>query len=478
MLYPTPEETRSFSWLRTGASWYESSMTLPRTAREHAAGLIDSLLGNRRAGAPRHADVTALDPRDERFAAEIAHGVVRHLSRIDWIVAHAAGKEIERIVPPALAAARIGVYQLLFTPSVPAYAAVSASVDLARTLAPQAAGFVNWLLRRVGADAVNQPQRGDFSDDLAWLATYHSFPHWLVRRWVKRLGTSEAAHLMEAMNSHPPPHLRVNRLRATPETVADALAAAGFETAPGRYAPHALQVRGAGALTGTAPFREGSIYLQDESSQLAALVLMPRAGERILDACAGVGGKSTQIAELSGNGATIIAVDQDSARLARLAENAGRLGALGIEPRRGDLLDQATCAGERFDAVLLDAPCSALGTIPRHPEIKWSKRASDPKRLAELQLRLLERSADLLAPGGRVVFSTCSTEPEEGEEVITRFLKTHPGYRVAKIGAQTPAGAEISNREELLTSRGFLRAWPHRHGIGGAFVALLASAER
>ena len=180
-------------------------MASPITAREHAARLIDALLGNRREGGPRDDEAARLDPRDERFAAEIAHGVVRHLSRVDWIVAHAAGKEIERIVPPALAAARIGVYQLLFTPSVPAYAAVSASVDLARTLAPQTAGFVNWLLRRVGEDAANQPQREDFSDELAWLATFHSFPHWLVRRWVKRLGAAEAAQLLEAMNYPPAP---------------------------------------------------------------------------------------------------------------------------------------------------------------------------------------------------------------------------------------------------------------------------------
>jgi 16S rRNA (cytosine967-C5)-methyltransferase len=450
-------------------------MTSPITAREHAARLIDALLGNRREGGPRDAEAARLEPRDERFAAEIAHGVVRHLSRVDWIVAHAAGKEIERIVPPALAAARIGVYQLLFTPSVPAYAAVSASVDLARTLAPQTAGFVNWLLRRVGEDAVNQPQRGDFSDELAWLATFHSFPHWLVRRWVKRLGAAEAAQLLEAMNTHPPPHLRVNRLRATSAEVSDALVASGFEIESGRFAPDALRVRGAGALTETASFREGAIYFQDESSQLAALVLAPRAGERILDACTGVGGKATQLAELSGNAATVVAVDQDSGRLSRLAENAHRLGAKGIESRRGDLLDPATCGDERFHAVLLDAPCSSLGTIPRHPEIKWAKRASDPKRLAELQLQLLERSADLLVPGGRIVFSTCSTEPEEGEEVITRFLKTRPGFRVAKIGAQPSAAATIRNLGDLLTSRGFLRTWPHRHGIGGAFVALLTN---
>jgi 16S rRNA (cytosine967-C5)-methyltransferase len=449
-------------------------MTSPISAREHAARLIDSLLGNRREGGPRHGETARLDPRDERFAAEIAHGVVRHLSRVDWVVANAAGKEIGKIVAPALAAARIGVYQLLFTPSVPPYAAVSASVDLARTLAPQTAGFVNWLLRRVGPEAAALPRREDFGDETAWLATFHSFPHWLVRRWVKRLGQAQAAQLLEAMNVHPPPHLRVNRLRGEPVAAGAALAAAGFEVVPGRFAPDALRVRGAGALTETTLFREGVIYFQDESSQLAALVLMPRAGERILDACTGVGGKATQIAELSGNGAIVVAVDQDSGRLARLAENARRLGAAGIEQRRGDLLDPSTCAGERFDAVLLDAPCSALGTIPRHPEIKWAKRASDPKRLAELQLRLLERSADLLAPGGRIVYSTCSTEPEEGEGVVGRFLAAHPGFGVTRIVGAGPGGADILNAGELSTPEGFLRAWPHRHGIGGTFVALLA----
>ncbi len=452
-------------------------MASPISSRQRAARLVDDLLGNRRKAGSRDEEAARLETRDERFAAEIAHGVVRHLSRLDWIVANAAGKEIVQIVPPALAAARIGVYQLLFTPSVPAYAAVSASVDLARTLDPKTAGFVNWLLRRIGPEAAARPRRADFGDEIAWLATFHSFPHWMVRRWVKRLGQEQAAKLLEAMNSHPPPHLRVNRLRGEPVATGAALAAEGFEIEPGRFAPDALRVRGAGALTETTPFREGAIYFQDESSQLAALVLAPRPGERILDACTGVGGKATQIAELSGNAAKIVAVDQDAGRLARLAENAGRLGAEGIEPRRGDLLDPATCGGERFDAVLLDAPCSALGTIPRHPEIKWAKRASDPKRLAEHQLRLLERSADLLAPGGRIVYSTCSTEPEEGEMVVARFLKAHPGFGVARIGSTGHRCGGILNIDQLLTPEGFLRTWPHRHDIGGAFVALLTRSE-
>ncbi len=438
-----------------------------------AAEIIDLLLGDGRESASSRGSSPPLEPRDERFAAELAHGVVRHLSRIDWTIARAAGKPPDRLARPALAAARIGVYQLLFTPSVPRYAAVSASVDLARALAPKTAGFVNWLLRRVGLEAAAPPRREEFGDASAWLATLHSFPPWMVRRWHRRLGAREAGRLLEAMNLHPPPHLRVNPLRSSTAALRDALASGGFEVETGRYAPGCLHVRGPGALTATAPFTEGQFYMQDESSQLAALALAPRAGERVLDACAGLGGKTTQLAELAGNAATIVALDQDAGRLARLAENAARLGAAGIEARRGDLLDPATLAGELFEAVLLDAPCSALGTIPRHPELKWAKRPSDPKRLAGLQLRLLVRAAGHLAPGGRLVYSTCSTEPEEGEEVIARFLAAHPTFALAPDAGLGPGVLPIRNVGELRTPEGFLRAWPHRHGIGGAFVALL-----
>jgi 16S rRNA (cytosine967-C5)-methyltransferase len=442
------------------------------TSRLQAARLLSSLLETGRGASPRDEGEEALAPRDERFAAELAHGVVRHLTRVDLAIARAAGKPLEHIAPPALAAARIGVYQILFTPSVPPYAAVSASVDLARKLAPKTAGFVNWLLRRVGPEATAPPRREDYSDATAWLAALHSFPHWMVRRWVKRLGAGEAARLLEAMNEHPPPHVRVNPLRAGRDAARDALAEAGFAAEDGRYAPACLHVRGAGALTATAPFRAGALYFQDESSQLAALALAPRPGERVLDACAGVGGKTTQLAELAGNAATIVALDQDAGRLARLGDNARRLGAAGVEARRGDLLDPAALGDERFDAVLVDAPCSALGTIPRHPELKWLKRGSDPKRLAEVQLRLLLRAAELVAAGGRVVFSTCSTEPEEGEEVVGRFLASVPGFRVVPPG-EPGRGDAIQAAGELLTAEGFLRSWPHRHGIGGAFVALL-----
>jgi 16S rRNA (cytosine967-C5)-methyltransferase len=439
------------------------------TARERAYRLLGSLLDERGSDAPPAEDgPEEISARDERLAAELAHGVVRHLTRIDWAVARAADRPVGNIMPPALAAARIALYQILFTPSVPRYAAVSESVALTRAHAPKAAGFVNWLLRRVGADAAELPRQTDIPDAADWMATFHSIPPWLVRRWVARLGAGEAERLCAAMNEHPPPHVRVSPLRADRESIREELAGEGFTATAGRFSPAALHVRGQGRLTATGAFAAGAIYLQDESSQLAALALAPRAGERVLDACAGLGGKATQCAEIAGDGADVVAVDTDRGRLAKLGTNAARLGLRRIRSLNADLLDAAALAGERFDAVLVDAPCSALGTIPRHPELKWSKRPSDPRRLAALQGRLLARAAELTAPGGRLVYSTCTTEPEEGEELVAAFLAAHPPWRV-----EPPPRGCVDNAPELLTTEGFLRAWPHRHGIGGAFVALL-----
>ncbi len=442
------------------------------SSRELAADLLARLLEGERS-------VPRVEPdgpegsaeRDARFAAELAHGVARTLSRLDRAIERASGKPVGRIAAPVLPIVRLGAYQLLFMPSVPRYAAVSESVDLARRRAPRAAGFVNWVLRRMGPELALAPSRDEYPDDASWLAAVHSFPPWLVKRWVHRLGAAEAGELMAALNAHPPLHLRVNRLRAGPAAVAQDLAGEGIAVEAGRHAPCSLRLAGPGRVTAAAPFAAGLVYVQDESSQLAAEVLAPAPGERVLDACAGLGGKSTQLAEIAGGRATVIALDSDASRLRKLEENVRRLDDPGIEVRRGDLLDAATLAGERFDAILLDAPCTGLGTLGRHPALRWTKRPGDPARLAAVQGRMLARVASLLAPGGRVSYSTCSTEPEEGEEVLAAFLAVHPDFAVD----QPPPGA-LLRPDELATPGGFVRSWPHRHGMGGAFVALLRRA--
>lgn len=431
-------------------------MFMPVSAREAAFRFLNSL--------PR----LEVKPTEERLAAELGYGTIRHRSRLDWLAEHFSERPKSRIDPPVLNLLRLGLYQLLFMPSIPPYAAVSESVDLAKKFAPRASGFVNWALRKAGPGIGDLPRRRDITDPTKWRATFYSFPLWMTKRWEQRFGARETEAMLAAMNTFPPLDLRVNSLRSDPDKVADQLRREGGQVAQGTYSPVALSVERTGKLTGLPAFREGLIYIQDESSQLPALALAPRKGERILDACAGVGGKATHLAELTGEDAEVIAVDPDGRRLDLLRENVERLGLRSVHCRQGDILDDGFDAGGPYDRILVDAPCSGLGTLRRHPELKWTKRESDPARLAGLQLRLLLRAADLLRPGGLLAYSTCTTEEEENEGVVRLFLRRKPRFR-----PRPPAEGAINRLDELLTPEGFIATFPHRHGMNGSFVALL-----
>jgi 16S rRNA (cytosine967-C5)-methyltransferase len=426
------------------------------SAREAAFRFLSSL--------PRR----SVKPTEERLAAELGYGTIRHRSRLDWLAEHFSERRKSRIDPPVLNLLRLGLYQLLFMPSIPSYAAVSESVDLAKKFVPRASGFVNWTLRKAGPGIGDLPRRRDITDPTNWRATFYSFPLWMTKRWERRFGARETEAMLAAMNTFPPLDLRVNSLRSDPGTVAEELRRSGGRVESGSYSPAALKVSGSRQITGLPSFREGLFYIQDESSQLAALALAPRKGERILDACAGVGGKATHLAELTGEAADIIAVDPDGGRLALLEENVARLGIRSVHYRQGDILDNRFDAGGPFDRILVDAPCSGLGTLRRHPELKWTKRETDPARLGSLQLRLLLRAAEMLRPGGLLAYSTCTIEEEENEEVVRLFLRRNTRFRPLP-----PAAGAINRLEELLTPEGFIATFPHRHGMNGSFVALL-----
>lgn len=402
------------------------------------------------------------------FASEIAHGAARHLLRLDWIIEQAGGREKSRIDPKTLNILRLGCYQLIFMTSVPAYAAVNESVETAKAVVPKAAGFVNWLLRRVGPDYRDRPRRDEIPESADWLATYFSFPDWVVRRWTSRYGMDGAEELLAAMNRFPDLDVRVNLLNSSREDAAADLKGEEAAVTEGRYSPAALRLRGVRNIAGLPLFAAGGLYIQDESSQLPALALAPRAGERILDACCGVGGKAGHLFEFAGGRADITAVDSDPGRLTLLRENMKRLGHGRVKPVMADILKGFADDGGGFDGILVDAPCSSLGIIRRHPEIKWAKKESDPARFAGKQLAILEKAAELCRPGGRIAYSTCTTEPEENEGVIERFLSRMEGFSAVPISTDT-----IAHIEDLRTPEGFLVTLPHRHNLNGGFVALL-----
>jgi 16S rRNA (cytosine967-C5)-methyltransferase len=287
----------------------------------------------------------------------------------------------------------------------------------------------------------------------------------MLERWVARLGAEEAEALARADNEPPPHAMRVNALRAPSlARVLEELSDDGVEVRASSLAPGGYVISSGHLTPASRAVRGGWIYLQDEASQLVASLVGARAGERVLDVGAAPGGKSSQLAAAMGNDGLVVAVDLHPARLATLAETCRRLAARIVRPVAADASRDLPLAGSvAFDRVLVDAPCSGTGTLRRNPEIKWRLTATDPARFGALQGSLLDSAARHVRPGGRLVYSTCSVEPEENEDVVAAFLARHSEFALA------PDAVPAAVR----THDGYLRTWPHRHGSDGFFAAVM-----
>jgi 16S rRNA (cytosine967-C5)-methyltransferase len=364
--------------------------------------------------------VDSLDERERGLVQELVLGTLRRRGWLDHVLAGLVERPLERLNPGVRDALRLGAYQLLFTRVAP-HAAVSEAVGLARRCEPRAAGFANAVLRRLqreGAPGAPDPAL----DPLAWLTTWGSLPRWLAERWMRRLGAERAMARARALLEPPAVHFRSNPRR--PDAAAR-LQAAGVRAAP-------LCVPGAQeALEGRLQplAAEGTVYVQDEGSQLVAHLAWVEG--LVLDACAAPGGKSLLLADL-GAGRTRVAAAELSRRRARtLAALRSRWGAVEVGVVVADARRPPFRAA--FDGVLLDAPCSGLGTIARHPDIRWRLQPADVARHARRQAELLASVAVLVRPGGQLVYATCSVEPEENEGVLAPFLAAHPDFSPAPL---------------------------------------------
>jgi 16S rRNA (cytosine967-C5)-methyltransferase len=314
-------------------------------------------------------------------------------------------------------------------------------------------GFANALLRRLAASG--EPPLEAALDPLARLEIETSTPRWLVRHVVSQLGADEAARALAAWNEPAPTWLRANTLRTTRDALARALADECPRVAlhPSPLAPDALAARGGGDLFSTATYARGDFLAQDLGAQLAVRMLEPRPGEVLLDACAGVGGKATYLAALAGNRATIDAADRSARKLELCADHAHRLGVTGLRTIEADLTDANAPLRPAYDRVLLDAPCSGLGVLRRHPEAKWRTAPEDVTALAALQARLLAALAPRVKPGGALVYAVCTFTEPEGPQQVRAFLVEHPDFWIEPWGAAPSA---------LVSVEGELRTWPHR----------------
>jgi 16S rRNA (cytosine967-C5)-methyltransferase len=412
------------------------------------------------------------DDRDRALAGEIASGVLRHRSSIDHLIERFAKRDLGRLDLEVLTILRLSCYQLLHLTRVPAAAVVDDAVDLTRRVKKRSAtGFVNAVLRTLSRnrkDLPLPPRPVDPSDrDAAveYLTVTLSHPRWLAARWYDRLGFERAEQWMLFNNQPARLTLRVNRLKTTPDALAERLDREDVAVTRGRWAPDALIVTQGRALH-TEAAADGSFAVQDEASQLVALLAGPSPGPRVLDTCASPGGKTTAIAAAMGGRGMVVACDVRDARIALLTRTIAASGASNVRVVQADL-ERPLPFSQTFDCVVVDAPCSGLGTLRRDPDIRWRRSAGDLAGLAAAQRQMLRHAADAVAVSGRLVYATCSSEPEENDDVVGAFLAGGAPFRT--VDAREISGVPA----ETLDADGRLRTTPDQHSLECFFGAVL-----
>lgn len=409
-----------------------------------------------------------LEGPDRGFLTELVFGVLRRRGTLDYLIGCCSSKPVNRMERRVLNLLRTGLYQIRFLDRVPVSAAVNETVNIAKSVAPRASGFINAVLRRADREreSISWPDRD--RDPAAFISARHSLPRWLAEKWICQLGPVEAEALAEAMNGMPRLTIRVNTLRISREDLLGRIRNAGVEAVVTDYSPDGIRILSPIQPAELHGFEEGLLTVQDESSQLASRFLAPLPGESVLDLCAAPGGKATHLAQLMGNSGLVIACDLDPRKFPRIEENSRRLG---ISIIRTVALDASraldTLGDRRFDRILVDAPCSGLGVLRRNPEAKWRLARQDLQRMARLQSQIILNASDHLADGGALIYSTCSVSSEENEDVINDFLSERNDFVVEDLRHVSPASPEI------FTEQGFFRSWPHRHGMDGFFAARL-----
>ncbi len=420
-----------------------------------------------------------LPGEDRRLATELVYGTLRWRGRLDYLLSQALDRKLEDVEPLVLTTLRLGAYQIHFSDRIPDSAAVDESVRCARSIgADRASGLVNAVLRRVARDKATVRFPSLEADPLAHLIHALSLPEWIAARWLAEFGPDGAAALAHACNAPPPLTIRANTKRIATDALLEALREAFPEAHRAPFASRGIVLGRKGDPGRDPRFVAGEYTVQDAASQCVVDLLDPQPRDRVLDLCAAPGTKTTAIAERLEAGGSVLALDRHSQRLNLLARDVRRLGLDHISTLVRDstrsLVDLPLAAGEptpeggaRFDRILVDAPCSGLGAMRRNPDARWRVQPTDPARLARVQAELVRRAAEILSPGGTLVYSTCTVMKEENEEVVNGLLAAHPELEVA------PRGTLPEALQPLIGDDGFLRTYVHEHDCDGFFAARL-----
>jgi 16S rRNA (cytosine967-C5)-methyltransferase len=407
-------------------------------------------------------------PGAERsLLTELSYGVIQRLNTLDWVITLYLTHPLEKLTPWVRNILRLGAYQLLFLDRIPDSAAVDESVKLAYRYGHKGvAGLVNAVLRKISVAKESLPWPSREKDPELYLSLRYSYPLWMVRRWLKNMGIDETEAFCSAGNLAPPLTVRTNTLRLSRSELKKTLELEGIEAADCRYAAEGLELKLFERLVDLTSFREGLFQVQGEASMLVAPLLNPQPGESVLDLCSAPGGKTIHMASLMHNQGNIVAADLYPHRLKLVRDAARRQGIKIIHLEKLDGRSLPPDKKGAFQRVLLDVPCSGHGVIRRKGDLKWRRQPEDIASLSLLQLQLLKEAFKTLIPGGVLLYSACTIEPEETTEVIDRFLELETSAQPAILSPLLPEGLRS---EEEIEGRIFL--WPHKHNLDGFFLA-------
>ncbi|MFC4811755.1 16S rRNA (cytosine(967)-C(5))-methyltransferase RsmB [Paenibacillus sp. GCM10023250] len=448
----------------------------PKTAREVA---LDTLVQVMEAGAysnlqlNRALQAAELSRADAALVTELVYGTIQNLRMLDDRLDALVVKGLGKLAPWVLALLRMSAYQLLLLDRIPPHAAVNEAVVIAKRRGHAGiSGMVNGVLRNMERRLDELKRPSALTNPVRRIGIDHSYPDWLVKRWIDRYGEETAERICAAGNERPHNSARINALKLSRERAVALLAEHGAEAAPSALAAEGVVAAGGGNLAQSDGYRDGWLTPQDESSMLVAAVCAPGPGMRVLDCCAAPGGKTTHLAELMEDRGEVVANDVHPHKQRLIDEHAERLGLASVRTVVGDAatLSERFAPGS-FDLVLLDAPCSGFGVVRRKPEIKWTKTESDVAAIAELQARLLAEAAKLVRPGGTLVYSTCTIETDENETQVLKFLEAHEGY---KLDAEWPSRVLQPLRANGIVGddfEGMVQLLPQHFGSDGFFIA-------
>ncbi len=404
---------------------------------------------------------------DKAFITELVYGTLKWRLSIDHIIDQFSSVKIKKLSPWILNILRLGVYQLVYMSKIPESAACNESVNLAKRYGHSASSrYVNAVLRNVArsGEKIAYPDRS--KDLTAYLSVKYSHPEWMVKNWLERFGESFTEEFLKSNNEAAPLTVRINTLKTDKEGLANALKNEGFETMPAKHIDSALTIDNPSSLAKMEAFVKGLFQVQDESSMMVGKVLDPKPGEFVVDVCSAPGGKATHIAEIMENRGQVVARDIHEHKIRLINEAARRLGIDIIETEVFDASEQDTKLIGKADRVLVDAPCTGLGIIRRKPDIKWTRTINDLNEIVKLQKKILSVSSKYVKPGGVLVYSTCTIEPQENEELVKEFLKDNEDYSLEDISELIPDGLAKDTAKG-----GYIQLYPNIDGIDGFFIS-------